>query len=256
MIRMSKEILQVTYLDSNRIMVKGIEYMSGVSRVDSSRVMVDGMEYINGIRKLDKNRVLIDGVEYRSDAKTEKKTLTYNYTDHSCLEKGRLLVIDAEWYVSGDLKDRIYELAWSQIENGFIVDHQCLKIDANESSSSDDAIKRFRMVVEACDVIISHNLPTDKRWLEKDGYLNASIVENKSMFCSMYGMRDRFNNGKGKFKSPKLDELFVYLFGCEIPNVTKRHTAGYDCELLTHCILKIRNQDYVCPLLIKPHVGN
>lgn len=106
-------------------------------------------------------------------------------------------------------------------------------------------IDRFLWYVNECDVIVAHNLYFDKNVINNalKWQLGRSLMLDdykKRMFCTMQNGRPLVgipSKTAGKFKSPKLSEMYKEVFGVE-PSGTL-HNAMTDTQILMECFYKI-----------------
>jgi DNA polymerase III epsilon subunit-like protein len=108
-----------------------------------------------------------------------------------------------------------------------------------------EAISRFMWHFGMCDVLVAHNLNFDQnvinnvlRW--KLGKSMMLEDYGKRMFCTMINARSVVGlPGKtpGKFKTPKLSEMYKQLFGRDPVGVL--HNAMTDTQVLMECFYRI-----------------
>lgn len=186
-----------------------------------------------------------DSSEIQRKLKKYKKYEAKDMDNLSVLNKDKLLIFDIEWY-----ERHIHEIAWCILHKGKLIDEQHYYIQHNSimknmSTNECDIQNKFNKAIDDCDVIISHNLPTDLSLLIENKYLRESPIEDrgKYLFCSMYGTKNQVKtlDKNGKIKNPRLDELYKFLFGkgIEESESNRLHTANYDCKILAECILKL-----------------
>lgn len=108
-----------------------------------------------------------------------------------------------------------------------------------------EVIDRFMWYVCESDVIIAHNLNFDTNVINNvlKWHLGRTLMledYKKRMFCTMINARTIVGlpgKGAGKFKAPKLSEMYSELFG-RPPSMTL-HNAMTDTQILYECFYKI-----------------
>jgi len=115
----------------------------------------------------------------------------------------------------------------------------------NYGADLEDVFDRFMWYANEADVLVAHNLHYDMNVVNNvlKWHLNRSLMledYKKRMFCTMINSRKLVGlPGKtpGKFKAPKLSEMYIQLFGT-MPLLTL-HNAMTDTQILYECFYKL-----------------
>lgn len=123
--------------------------------------------------------------------------------------------------------------------------HKITQSDAEKYGAKlSGIIDRFLWYVGECDVLVAHNIQFDQKVINntlKNVLGKALMLEDygKRMFCTMQNSKEFVSKPSktGKFKNPKLSEMYTELFGKE-PTGTL-HNAMTDVQILTECFYKL-----------------
>jgi len=163
---------------------------------------------------------------------------------------------------------RIVSIAWNLYDNKelisskyYIIKPDTFEIDDTSKSceingitqviSEKDGINITDMFVELhtdlynCDVIVAHNILFDKHILlsELHRYKRDDMIvifDSKDLYCTMNNTKDllKIPMKYGGYKSPKLTELYEFLFNETFDN---NHNALADVEACAKCYFKLKN---------------
>lgn len=104
----------------------------------------------------------------------------------------------------------------------------------------DTVLARFLALVTATDdganggQLVAHNTSFDHRMLLRafgDARMDSSPLGLLQPFCTMRALTDRMklpSSFRGKYKWPRLDEAYEYVFGCPVPGRENGHEAMVD----------------------------
>lgn len=131
--------------------------------------------------------------------------------------------------------------------------HGVSEVEARRGTPAAEALLAFREALHRCHVVVAHNLSFDKpviraaayaEWL-RDGppELRSIWPEGIQDICTMTGTRDMvripspYDPTSGKFKVPKLNELYGWLYGhrYDISGATL-HSSRSDTHCLEQCV--------------------
>ena len=117
------------------------------------------------------------------------------------------------------------------------------------------ALKKFNDILKDCDIVVAHNISFDKRMIMVECIRNKisqyfTRGQNKKFeFCTMKNSKNickiKMVNYKGEeyFKSPKLSELYTFIFKEEPRNL---HNSFVDVLLCLRCYFAIiENKDII-----------
>jgi DNA polymerase III epsilon subunit-like protein len=117
------------------------------------------------------------------------------------------------------------------------------------------ALKKFNDILKDCDIVVAHNISFDKRMIMVECIRNKISQyftrgqNKKSEFCTMKNSKNickiKMVNYKGEeyFKSPKLSELYTFIFKEEPRNL---HNSFVDVLLCLRCYFAIiENKDII-----------
>tara|TARA_Y100000389_G_scaffold23281_2_gene19918 strand:- start:30758 stop:31408 length:651 start_codon:yes stop_codon:yes gene_type:complete len=117
------------------------------------------------------------------------------------------------------------------------------------------ALKKFNDILKECDIVIAHNISFDKRMIMVECIRNKISQyftrgqNKKPEFCTMKNSKNickiKMINFKGEeyFKSPKLSELYMFIFKEEPKNL---HNSFVDVLLCLRCYFAIiENRDII-----------
>ena len=118
-------------------------------------------------------------------------------------------------------------------------------------------IKKFQS--ETYDAIVAHNIDFDINVLVNaiKWDLELEIPQFSRMFCTMNMTRNicKLPGSYGKYKTPKLKELYTFTFG-HLPDESKLHGSLYDVLILTEIIkscLPLRQAMGLVASSVTPH---
>lgn len=163
-------------------------------------------------------------------------------------------------------ESRIVSIAWNLYDDTellsskyYIIKPDTFKIDDTSKSceingitqaiAEKDGINITDMLVELhtdlynCDVIVAHNILFDTHILlselhryKRDDMI--AIFDNKELYCTMNNTKDllKIPMRFGDYKSPKLTELYEFLFNETFDN---NHNALADVEACAKCYFKL-----------------
>ena len=106
-----------------------------------------------------------------------------------------------------------------------------------------EALHKFNMWSNRCDLFVAHNLSFDKRMIIVEGIRNKIRMNVHSSYCTMKEsiqlckIEREFKDGTKYFKYPSLSELNNHLFD-KIPKNT--HDALIDILICMRCFYKMR----------------
>ena len=117
------------------------------------------------------------------------------------------------------------------------------------------ALKKFNDILKDCDIVVAHNISFDKRMIMVECIRNKISQyftrgqDIKPEFCTMKNSKNickiKMVNFKGEeyFKSPKLSELYTFIFKEEPKNL---HNSFVDILLCLRCYFAIiENKDII-----------
>ena len=142
------------------------------------------------------------------------------------------------------------------------IPEECIKIHSitNEKMREkginiERALKKFNDTLKDCDIVVGHNISFDKRMIMVECIRNKISQyftrgqDKKSEFCTMKNSKNickiKMVNFKGEeyFKSPKLSELYTFIFKEEPKNL---HNSFVDILLCLRSYFMIReNKDII-----------
>ena len=103
----------------------------------------------------------------------------------------------------------------------------------------EELLKEFANDVSKCEVLVSHNMNSDIRTLNKE-YVRHNMNEVKvNTYCTMAQTKKFCNlkNKRNQLKNPRLDELHEILFSTSIDH-SRAHNSCYDVEMCAKCYFK------------------
>jgi DNA polymerase III epsilon subunit-like protein len=114
---------------------------------------------------------------------------------------------------------------------------------SNKGYDFSEIIDIFLADVDSCDMIVAHNLKYDLQALEielnrLERYDDIDYLYNKKYYDTMKESIQLLKiTGKyGKYKYPKLQELYTYFFGCNFENA---HNAEADIKATLKCYIEL-----------------
>lgn len=161
---------------------------------------------------------------------------------------------------------RIVSIAWNLYENNILISSKYYIIKPNDFKINNksiscqingitnelalkegieikDVFSKLYSDLYSTEIIVAHNLLFDKNILLSELYRNKredliNIFDSKNLYCTMENTKNilKIPMKYGGFKSPKLIELYLYLFGEKFDN---EHNALADVEACAKCYFKI-----------------
>lgn len=175
----------------------------------------------------------------------------YDYTNISKYNSSRLVQIS--WKLFNDKNcisnfDYIIKPDNFKIYNSNI--HGITTEYANENGINFSVVTNsFLNDLEKCDTIVAHNFNFDKHILlsEFSRYDYTGLIKifnEKQNFCTMNNTTKllKLKNKGGYPKSPKLSELYTYLFNKEPENL---HNSKYDTLHTSKCFFELLNRKLI-----------
>lgn len=111
-----------------------------------------------------------------------------------------------------------------------------------------DVLTLFNRMMDKADIIIAHNYNFDAQLMHiaytREGMeLSSSVFREKPSFCTMLGTMDycKLPGRYGKYKWPKLSELYMKLFDEEIVGA---HDALTDVKATARCYYHLKNMGF------------
>ncbi len=144
-------------------------------------------------------------------------------------------------------------VAW---DTGAAAIHGLEEAECRYGTAPVDALTELRAVLRGVDCVVAHNLSFDKPVLRAAAWAvgikdlwPSSIAE----FCTMRATQDLvrlpspyYGPDSGKFKAPKLNELYAWLYG-HVYDISGAvlHSAKSDTHCLYHCLLGLLKKGYL-----------
>lgn len=131
--------------------------------------------------------------------------------------------------------------------------HGVSEVEARRGTPAAEALMAFREALHRCQVVVAHNMSFDKPVIRAAAYaewLRSGPPELRSIWpegiqdlCTMAGTRNLvripspYDPTSGKFKVPKLNELYGWLYGhrYDISGATL-HSSRSDTHCLEQCV--------------------
>lgn len=174
---------------------------------------------------------------------------------------------------------RIVQLAWSIVENdgeriterNFIIKPDNWTVGGEaalihgitteramlEGVPLAGAIDALEVDLIGCDFVVCHNVSFDRNvllceyqrvsemlnsqvWASSVSYGTKKHYCTMEMSTNMLAIPGPFQNGERKFKWPKLDELYMFLFNRPVPGREVYHNAMVDVRATVECFLKMK----------------
>lgn len=174
----------------------------------------------------------------------------YDFRELKYYDDSRIVSIAWNFYDNFNLINSSYYIVKPK---NFIIDNTSIacKINkiTNEIANKDgidieDIILTFHKYLYECDVIVAHNLLFDKNILlsELSRYKREDLIqlfESKQTYCTMLNTKNLLKipmKYSSNFKSPKLIELYQYLFKEEFD---EQHNALADVNACAKCYFKL-----------------
>jgi len=141
--------------------------------------------------------------------------------------------------------------------------HGITEIEARRGTSAVEALTDLQCALHSVDYVIAHNLSFDKSVIRAAAYAEAARgapaiirkiwpTEIKEI-CTMKASQNLvqlespyYGAGSGKFKPPKLNELYTWLYGQPYDvSGTSLHSARTDTDCLTMCMRSLLRHRHI-----------
>ena len=176
----------------------------------------------------------------------------FPYTELNHYDTSRIVSICWNLYNNGTLLSKNYFII--KPDDSFSIDNESKSCEINgitKEIAEQNGIPLIDLFVKLhtdlynCDKIVAHNLLFDKNILLSELYRYkrqdlVDIFESKETYCTMQNSKDllKIEMKYGGYKSPKLIELYLYLFGEKFDN---EHDASADTEACAKCYFELQN---------------
>jgi DNA polymerase III epsilon subunit-like protein len=143
-----------------------------------------------------------------------------------------------------------------QWDTGAAAIHGLEEAECRYGTAPLDAFKELRDVMKGVHCIVAHNLAFDKPVLRAAAWavgVKDLWPTGVAEFCTMRATQDLvrlpspyYGPDSGKFKAPKLNELYTWLYG-HVYDISGAvlHTAKSDTHCLYHCLLGLLKKGYL-----------
>jgi DNA polymerase III subunit alpha len=134
--------------------------------------------------------------------------------------------------------------------------HGLTEVECRHGTKPVEALTELQGVLRSVDYVVAHNLAFDKPILRAAAWatgLRDFWPSSVKEFCSMRATQDvvripspYYGPDSGKFKAPKLNELYAWLYG-HVYDISGAvlHTAKSDTHCLYHCLLGLLKKGYL-----------
>jgi len=181
----------------------------------------------------------------------------YPYTELKYYDNSRIVSIAWNLYDDDELISSKYCII---TPHDFKIDNNSIackingitdEISIKKGINIGDMFSKLHTDLYNTDIIVAHNLLFDEHILLAELYRNLrndiiSIYESKQYYCTMKYSTNllKIPMKYGNFKSPKLIELYLYLFGEKFDN---EHNALADVEACAKCYFQLKHSKiYTC----------
>jgi len=179
----------------------------------------------------------------------------YNYQKTQYYDSSRVVQIGYTFYkITKDKYEYISEHEYMIKPNDFIIQnakiHGITQDIANKQGIPfASAINKMLIHIKKAHLLVAHNAKFDVNVLlsemyrqrnNKDVSNGLKIFKNIPFFCTSISTTNliKLKYNKKKYKQPKLEELYKWLFNEKLPD-GNRHTALYDAQVLTKCFIQL-----------------
>lgn len=116
----------------------------------------------------------------------------------------------------------------------------------NNGISPESALDKLIADMNCCRYIVCHNIGFDINCIKKYMFQYSKNYNFIHEICTMNQSRYilKLKDKRGKIKSPKLEELYYFLFQ-KNPDNTQQHNGCYDVQLLVECFKKMDSENMI-----------
>lgn len=187
---------------------------------------------------------------------TECNGLPINYNAPISATSNWPRLIQLAWIVTDEKGSELKRQSHIIYPNGFTIESEVTNLTSIsikraqcEGIDLKDALQEFMEDVEQAEILIGHNVDFDRYIIGCELYRTLGAYNtllNKSHECTMRASTDYCaipsDSPYGEYKWPKLEELYLKLFGCMFDNA---HDALADVEATKKCYFELIKQNVI-----------